>query len=110
MQVSSLHWAAASGRLDDVRHLLTTDVKIVNSRDEKQVRTSIPQLPCIYPSGNVHMHIISFCTLHREPHCTVQLWRVISVLWSILWSKEHMLTARMKIMYGGLTICAPCLH
>ena len=38
-QVSSLHLAAASGKLDDVKRLVTTDVNIVNAKDEKQVRT-----------------------------------------------------------------------
>ena len=29
---------AASGKLDDVKRLLTADAKLINSRDEKQVR------------------------------------------------------------------------
>ena len=37
-QVSSLHSVAASGKLDDVKRLLTADAKLINSRDEKQVR------------------------------------------------------------------------
>ena len=37
-QATSLHSAAAHGKLEDVKRLLTTDVKRVNSRDKRQVR------------------------------------------------------------------------
>lgn len=40
-QVSPVHFAAANGKLDDVKSLVATDVKIVESKDEKQVRTPL---------------------------------------------------------------------
>jgi len=39
--VSPVHFAAANGKLDDVKSLVATDVKIVESKDEKQVRTPL---------------------------------------------------------------------
>lgn len=40
-QVSPIHFAAANDKLDDVQSLVAADVKIVESKDEKQVRTPL---------------------------------------------------------------------
>ena len=39
--MSPIHFAAANDKLDDVQSLVAADVKIVESKDEKQVRTPL---------------------------------------------------------------------
>ena len=82
---------AASGKLDDVKRLLTADAKLIDGRDEKQVRQylnevsdaicSVHALVEIFRGTDVFLIFFRFFS-YRELHCIVLLRKVVFVLWS----------------------------
>ena len=84
---------AASGKLDDVKRLLTADAKLIDSRDEKQVRQylnevsdaicSVHALVEMFRGMDVFLIFFRFFFLQRTPlHCAAEkgCFRVVEYL------------------------------